>query len=174
MSRLADKARFKEAVSKLISLFNSPIHEETFVRAEPGLPLEHVTRRHFIDPFLRALGWDLSQLNEEMIEEARTRGETTLRLDYLGVNPQTRVPVLIVEAKPWAAPFVARSAKEGNAEGLERSGPISLICDAIEHCKEGGRPEESPVTQEWAGYHRQCTACSFWNRFNPYPAQPRV
>ena len=152
MSRLADKARFKESVSKLIAQFAAPARERSFAGAEPGPTLEHVTRRHFIDPFLRALGWDLSRLNEEMIEEARTRGETTLRLDFLGVNPQTRVPVLIVEAKAWAVPFIAPSAREGSAEGSEASRPISLICAAIEHCKGGGVPKDSPVTQEWADY----------------------
>jgi predicted type IV restriction endonuclease len=108
MSTLADKERFREKVGKLIDHFSTPIRERSFLGAEPGPTLEHVTRRHFIDPFLRALGWNLSQLNEEMIEEARTRGETTLRLDYLGVNQQTRIPVLIVEAKSWESPFVER------------------------------------------------------------------
>ncbi len=150
MSRFADKARFKENVSKLIAQFSAPIREQSFLGAAPGPPLEHVTRRHFIDPFLRALGWDLTQLNEQMIEEARTRGETTLRLDYLGVNSQTRIPILIVEAKPWEAPFVALSAKGSSAESLEPSQPINLICAAIEHCKAGGEPKDSPVTLEWA------------------------
>ena len=104
---------------------------------------------------LHALGWDLTRLNEQMIEEARTRGEATLRLDYLGVNPQTRIPIFIVEAKPWAAPFVAHSAKGGSAESPEASRPISLICAAIEHCKAGGKPEDSPVTLEWAELSRQ-------------------
>jgi hypothetical protein len=152
VSRLKDKARFKEGVEKLINQFNAPISEQSFVGTEPGPTLEHVTRRHFIDPFLRLLGWDLTQLNEEMIEEARTRGETTLRLDYLGVNQQTRIPVLIVEAKAWAVPFVAASAKKSRAEGPEASQPISLFCSAIEHCKAGGKPKDSPVTLEWADY----------------------
>jgi hypothetical protein len=60
MSRLAEKARFKESVSKLIAEFSAPIREPSFAGAEPGPILEHVTRRHFIDPFLRALGWDLT------------------------------------------------------------------------------------------------------------------
>ena len=89
-----------------------------------------------------------------------TRGETTLRLDYLGLNSQTRIPILIVEAKPWEAPFVAPSAKGGSAEGPEASQPISLICAAIEHCKSGGKPEDSPVTQEWASYLAKFTNTS--------------
>jgi len=127
VSRLKEKARFKESISKLIEQFSAPTRVESFLGAEPGPTLEHVTRRHFIDPFLRELGWDLTQLNEEIIEVARTRGETTLRLDYLGVNQQTRIPVLIVEAKAWETPFVAPSSKEGTAEGPKISRPISLI-----------------------------------------------
>ncbi len=152
MSMLKDKERFREEVNKLTDQFSSPIRERSFLGADPGLTLEHVTRRHFIDPFLRSLGWDLSQLNEEMIEEARTRGETTLRLDYLGINQQTRIPILIVEAKSWESPFVERSVKAGRAEGSEASQPISLLCAAIEHCKAGGEAKDSPVTKVWADY----------------------
>ncbi|MDD9996913.1 MAG: hypothetical protein OXQ89_04130 [Rhodospirillaceae bacterium] len=153
MSAIADKARFKENISKIIAQFSTPRIEQ-FVGASPRPTLEHVTRRHFVDPFLDALGWDLSLLDEEMIEEARTRGETTLRLDYLGVNTQTRAPVLIVEAKAWTAPFIGPSAKQGRFESrdMDRPNPISLICAAIEHCKAGGELKDSPVTGEWANY----------------------
>lgn len=152
MNRLREKERFRESLGKLIELFNSENPYRTFAGSEPGPLLEHTTRRHFIDPFLRSLGWDLAQVNAEMLEEARTRGETTLRLDYLGVNQQTRIPVFIVEAKAWSAPFVATSIKKVNDEGPEASSPISLICAAIEHCKAGGNLNDSPVTLEWAGY----------------------
>jgi hypothetical protein len=152
MSTLNEKERSREEVNKLIERFSSPIRELSFVGADPGPILEHVTRRHFIDPFLHALGWDLSQLNEEIIEEARTRGETTLRLDYLGINHQTRIPILIVEAKSWESPFVGRSVKAGRAEGPEASQPISLLCAAIEHCKAGGAAKDSPVSKVWADY----------------------
>jgi hypothetical protein len=152
VSRLADKSRFKEQLKKLIDKFKIAQLDQSFFNADDYPTLEHVTRRHFIDPFLELLEWDLSKLNQEMIEEARTRGETTLRLDYLGVNQQTRMPILIVEAKAWAAPFVAPSRKEGCAEGLIASQPISLICAAIEHHKAGGEVKDSPVTQAWADY----------------------
>ena len=152
MSTLKDKERFRKEVNELIDQFSSPVRERSFLGADPGPTLEHVTRRHFIDPFLRALGWDLSQLNEEIIEEARTRGETTLRLDYLGINQQTRIPLLIVEAKSWESPFVERSVKAGRAEGTEVSKPISLLCAAIEHCKAGGEANDSPVSRVWADY----------------------
>ena len=154
VSRLGEKARFKSAIREILTQFNIPISRR-FVGAKPGTVLEHDTRRHFVDPFLQALGWDLTQFSEEVIEEARTRGETTLRLDYLGVNQQTRVPVLIVEAKAWSAPFVRRSAKQESLEGKQRDSPISLICAAIEHFKSGGHAKDSPVTVEWSGYLRK-------------------
>ena len=152
MNRLREKERFRECLGRLIEQFSNKTPCRPFVGAEPGPPLEHTTRRHFIDPFLQALGWDLTKVNEDIIEEARTRGETTLRLDYLGINPQTRIPVLIIEAKAWTAPFVARSTKKGIDEGQEASRPISLICAAVEHHKARGNLKDSPVTLEWAGY----------------------
>lgn len=152
MSLLAEKARFKEKVDQLIAEFNAPIYTEPLTDAHHVSPVEHVTRRHFIDPFLSALGWDLDQLNAAVAEEARTRGETTLHLDYLGINQETRVPLMIVEAKAWATAFVAPSARERSGEGREASQPISLICAAVEHCKAGGQSEASPVTAEWARY----------------------
>ena len=161
MSELGEKARFKKRVRDITVHFNSPVSER-FLDAKPGDEVEHVTRRHFVDPFLRALGWDLSALDRDMIEEARTTGEATLRLDYLGVNSETRTPVLIVEAKPWAAPFISPSrTREGYVDtGSDEFN--SLISVAIEHHKSGGEPKSSPATMEWMGYldqlHRYVTA----------------
>ncbi|MDQ5987910.1 MAG: hypothetical protein CSYNP_03658 [Syntrophus sp. SKADARSKE-3] len=152
VSKFADKARFKERVNGLVAQFTDAIRGQSFVGTEPGPPLEHTTRRHFIDGWLGLLGWDLTKLNDEMIEEARTRGETTFRLDYLGVNQQTRIPLIIVEAKAWETPFVAPSARGKSVEGSAPSRPLSLICAAIEHCKAGGAPKDSPVIAEWAEY----------------------
>ena len=151
VSEIAAKAKFKATVKKLLHQFN-PTVGNRFVGAKPGTVLEHVTRRHFVDPFLQALGWDLTHLDEEVIEEAQTRGDATLRLDYLGVNQQTRVPMLIVEAKPWSAPFVGPSSRHETAEDMARDGPVSLICAAIEHHKSEGRVKDSPVTLQWARY----------------------
>ena len=152
VNKLKEKEDFRKCVDELIAQFRTPMRGQSCTGDESGPTLEHVTRRHFIDPFLRALGWDLSKLNEQMIEEARTKGETTLRLDYLGVNPQSRIPLLIVEAKAWAAPFVAPSARANSSAGPQVSQPTSLICSAIEHCKAGGKLKDSPVTLLWAEY----------------------
>ena len=104
---------------------------------------------------MRALGWDLDALDWDMIEEARTTGEATLRLDYLGVNAETRAPVLIVEAKPWAAPFISPSRTREGYVDTRSDESNSLISAAIEHCKSGGKPKDSPATKEWAGYVAQ-------------------
>lgn len=149
MSRLREKAEFKATVAKLQQLFTSPASEETFAGAPADTPLEHVTRKHFIDPFLEALGWDLGPLNEQVVEEARTHGETTLRLDYLGISTDARAPLAIVEAKPWSARYVSPA---GGTHVDERDEPlrIGLLIAAIEHRKANGALEDSPVSQEWA------------------------
>ena len=97
------------------------------------------------------LGWRLKKSGGEIIEEARIKDETTLFLDYLGVNPDTRAPQLIVEAKAWSKPMVAASdAAAATEDKSTRFTPVSLIAAAIEHCKSGGVTEASPVTAEWA------------------------
>jgi len=93
----------------------------------------------------------LKKSGGEIIEEARIKDETTLFLDYLGVNPDTRAPQLIVEAKAWSRPMVAASDAAAATEDKSTSfSPVSLIAAAIEHCKAGGAIEASPVTAEWA------------------------
>jgi hypothetical protein len=86
-----------------------------------------------------------------MVEEARLQGDSTLFLDYLGINPTQGVPLAIVEAKAWAKPFV--TASDVGAAGAVRGNPSSvetLLALVIEHCKSGGKPEESPIAPEWA------------------------
>jgi hypothetical protein len=69
----------------------------------------------------------------------------------MGVNPDTRAPQLIVEAKAWSKPMVAASdvaaAKEEKSTSYTS---VTLIAAAIEHCKAGGAIDASPVTAEWA------------------------
>ena len=90
-------------------------------------------------------------MTREMVEEARVQGDTTLFLDYLGVNPDLRVPLLIVEGKAWGKPFVME-LDAGAAEEVfgNRSPPEALIAKAVQHCKEGGQPDKSPLILEWA------------------------
>src|SRR5262245_49230183 len=112
VSNLRDKARFKEKLREVASAFRASLElaSPAYAGAEFSEPLEHVTRRHVIDIMLIALGWNLGQQGVDILEEAQARGETTLFLDYVGVRPDTRVPLLIVEAKAWSKPFVAPSA----------------------------------------------------------------
>jgi hypothetical protein len=114
-------------------------------------PLEHTTRKYMIDEILSSLGWNLGRLTQEMVEEARLQGDSTLFLDYLGVNPAQGSPLAIVEAKAWAKPFV--TASDLGAAGALRANPSSiqdLVAQAIQHCKTGGQPKDSPVALEWA------------------------
>jgi hypothetical protein len=104
---------------------------------------EHDTRVFFFDRFLKLLGWQLG-LGGDVAEEARIKAETTTRMDYVGVNDTTNVPVLVVEAKSWEKPFVGpRDGKRPQATERE------LIVEAIRHIRGGGTKETSPVTGEW-------------------------
>ncbi|TYL89974.1 hypothetical protein FXB40_34155 [Bradyrhizobium rifense] len=149
-----DKARFKTTLHDVFEAFKSRSGGSgppAFIGAAYRDPLEHTTRRYVIDDILAALGWDLGRLTREIVEEARAQGDTTLFLDYLGVNPTTRAPLIIVEAKAWAKPLVSPSF--GGAAQQVLTSPSSheaLIAKAIEHCKAGGQPNQSPVILEWA------------------------
>ena len=46
---------------------------------------------------LDALGWHMDAHAYDILEEAQARGETTLFLDYLGVNPNSRMPLVVVD-----------------------------------------------------------------------------
>jgi hypothetical protein len=107
-----------------------------------------------VDEMLAGLGWNLGRLTREMVEEARVQDDTTLFLDYLGVNSDNRTPLLIVEAKAWAKPFVTPSDRASANLGARnyRSSWEALIAAADEHCKAGGEPDTSPVILEWAGW----------------------
>jgi hypothetical protein len=154
MSDLRDRARFKEQLEEISSAFRASLMSASpaYVSADFAEPLEHATRRHVIDIFLTALGWTLNQYGHDILEEAQVKGEATLFLDYLGVNPCSRAPLVIVEAKAWAKPFASASAAS-----IERYGPTSkkdsdasLIARAVDHVKNGGAESSSPVSVEWA------------------------
>lgn len=149
MSDLRDKARFKERLQEVASAFRASLtaNAPAYAGAEFGEPLEHVTRRHLIDIFLIALGWNLDQQGHEILEEAQAKGETTLFLDYLGVNPDSRVPLLIVEAKAWGKSFVSPSPATIDRSGANNAidGGPSLIARSIMPKTERGRvPRPSP------------------------------
>jgi hypothetical protein len=73
-------------------------------------------------------------MTREMVEEARAQGDTTLFLflDYLGVNPDFRVPLLIVEGKAWGKPFVTASDDAAADEVLATpSTPEALLAKLL-------------------------------------------
>jgi hypothetical protein len=154
MSDLRDRARFKEQLEEISSAFRASLMSASpaYVGADFAEPLEHVTRRHVIDIFLTALGWTLNQHGHDILEEAQVKGEATLFLDYLGVNPRSRAPLLIVEAKAWAKPFASPSAAsiERYRPTTKKDSDASLIARAVDHVKNGGAESSSPVSVEWA------------------------
>ena len=156
MNWLKEKADFKRRVRDVLAEFERQAGSAgppDFQGAATANPLEHVTRRHVIDHVLMALGWNFDRMNEDMIEEARVRGESTLFLDYLGVTPERRVPRLIVEAKAWAKPPVSASSVGASEEGANvRNTRAALLALALQHIKAGRSREESPITLEWTDW----------------------
>ena len=154
MSDLRDKACFKEALEQIAKIFagGQKAASPAYIGAGYINPLERATRRHVIDVMLTGLGWTLDQYGQDTLEEIQAKGETTLFLDYLGVDPRSRAPLLIVEAKAWAKPFVFPSASMVDSSGPDNTmdAAASLLARAIDHIKSGGDVNSSPVTHEWA------------------------
>jgi hypothetical protein len=153
VNRFKEKSDFKRRLHEAIAEFkrqSAGTAPPEYAGARRADPLEHTTRRHLIDPMLSALGWDIHRMGQELIEEARARGETTLFIDYLGVNPESRAPRMIFEAKAWAKPFLAASIVGAEEQGRRNTdSPAALLAFAIQHCKSGAPFQESPVTAEW-------------------------
>jgi hypothetical protein len=148
--RLKEKADFKQRLDETLEAFRRQSGGSEYAGAPVRNPLEHLTRRHLIDHLLAGLGWNLSDMNEQMIEEARVKGEETLFLDYLGITPRTRVPLVIVEGKAWGKPIVGASRGGLARQGARmQSSYAGLVAIGLQHCKEGGGAEKSPVTAEW-------------------------
>jgi len=153
MNEARDKARFKELLHELSEAFKARTQSQRpeFIGQAPGDPLEHTTRRFVINDMLAGLGWDLRRMTNEMVEEARVQGKAILRMDYTGVAPNTGAPLLIVEAKAWARPFITPSSSgEADQGSRNEQGLDALLVKAIEHYKKTGSPNNSPVTREWA------------------------
>jgi hypothetical protein len=88
MSDLRDKARFKESLDEVAKIFAAGQDgAPAYIGAGYINPLERATRRHVIDVMLTGLGWTLDQYGRDTLEEIQAKGETTLFLDYLGVDP---------------------------------------------------------------------------------------
>lgn len=108
---------------------------------------ERVTRRFLIDELLRALDWDPGD-PERSVEEARTLHPSGdwLFLDYLGVDPGSRKPAVIFEAKSFDVepPRPPRARRP-----TSRDMPV-IIAAAIDALRQGGTA--TGLLAEWAEY----------------------
>lgn len=108
---------------------------------------ERVTRRFLVDEFLRALDWDPGD-PERAVEEARTSHPSGdwLFLDYLGVDPHSRSPAVIFEAKSFdiEPPRPPRGKRP-----TSREMPV-MIAAAIDALRRGDI--KTGVLAEWTEY----------------------
>ena len=109
---------------------------------------EHDTRIFFFDRLLALLGWELG-LAGNVAEEARIKADTTKFVDYVGVNPDTRAPALILEVKSWDKPFITGRDKSRGVPSAD------LLVAAIQHLRVGGTKAKSPVAGDWHDYLNQ-------------------
>lgn len=151
MSHRADPNRFAARLREIVADFRN---SEKLIREEyardpenppPNEMTERATRRYLIDELLRALGWNPGD-PEAMVEEARTRHSSSLFLDYLGVDPKSRAPAIIFEAKKFdVEPPRAPHTKVPNSYELP-----AVIADAIDALRNGDTA--SPLLAEWRDY----------------------
>ncbi len=156
MTLLSDTASFAQKLRESFDEFRRVelLVREQYARDPDAAPstsdlLERATRRFLIDGFLRALDWnpdDPSSVTEEA--RARTRSEDRLYFDYLGLQPQTRAPVLLFEAKGFDV-ALPRKARGPAVSAGEMS---VLIADAVDAIKRGDR--SLPVISAWAEFLR--------------------
>lgn len=132
-----------------------PAAGERYLGAGRQQPHEHDTRILFLDRLMELLGWRLGA-GGDVVEEARLKAGTTTFMDYVGINADTQVPVLVFEAKAWDKPLV-RPRNGARAQATHRQ----LIVEALEHIAAKGTKITSPVTGDWhdnleqvAGYVR--------------------
>lgn len=59
---------------------------------------EHDTRILFFDRLLTSLGWRLGAYGNVQ-EEARIKADTTRFMDYVGINQETKTPLMILRRK---------------------------------------------------------------------------
>ena len=152
MSDMRDKARFKESIETLVEGFTASHGVSADIGAGNGNRREHQTRSDVIDGMLTGLGWTLTQQERDMWEEVRVKGERTLYLDYLGKDPRSQTPLLIVEAKAEGKPVVSLSSSSIADLGADTQSvdDATVVARAVDHLKEGGDVASSPVTREWA------------------------
>jgi hypothetical protein len=94
--------------------------------------LERPTRRFVIDRMLHALDWNPDDPGQ-VVEEARSwdADDERLYFDYLGVAPETRAPVVLVEAKAYDV----GAARQPRGERLDARTMADVISGAISDLK---------------------------------------
>lgn len=161
MTDLYETESFRQRVVEIIQRFRAL---EGTIRAEygrtvAGAPptetvsieclLERRTRRFLIDEFLSALGWNPNEPHA-VCEEARAVTDDGGRLyfDYLGLAPQTRFPVVVVEAKGLDLPM------PGGGEGapVDARDVVPLIVGELKALKRGETTRT--LTAQWTEWLR--------------------
>jgi hypothetical protein len=142
---------FRNGLKKLLCAIEreiSPVVADPYASSGDQVVHEHDTRALFFDELLGLLGWQRGA-GGDVTEEARLNVDHVKFLDYVGVNPDTRAPVLILEAKAWGKPFIR------SAPSKPRSDERQLIVEAIRHLRGGGAKRGAPVIGEWHDYLAQ-------------------
>ncbi len=157
MNPIAAESEFRAGIKKLLDDIDNQFkhgYANTDAYGRDEVFHERDTRIFFFDRLLQLLGWNLG-MGGNVAQEARIKAGTTKFVDYVGINQDTRAPILILEAKAWDKPIIA-----GKGEMHDWS-KVNLIIDAVRHVNEGGSRGDSPVTSEWydhisqlAGYIR--------------------
>lgn len=153
MNRESDKAAFQRGLADLLDRFDYALgnHDfEPYTGAGVGAPLEHTTRIHLLDSLFELLGWQL-ELGGNMTEETRLKENGATRfMDYLGVDADTKAPVLLIEAKAWDKPFI-----KPRTDGAAYDSNVELIAQAIEHWRSNGERTASPAVGDWHDHIEQ-------------------
>lgn len=152
MNRAQVENTFKEGLQTLLGELNrewSPQALNIYSDIKNQIVLERTTRAYFFDRFLELLGWRLG-LHGNVSEEVQVKAETTRYLDYLGLKDATNAPVLLFEAKAWGKPLI--TPRSGTQWKGDKRG---LLVAAIQHIREDGTKQKSPVTAMWHDYLHQ-------------------
>jgi hypothetical protein len=134
----AELDQFKRIVKEMLAAAKRANAVPDYAGANPQDMLEHNTRRIALDPLLEALGWTFN----DRTEEARVVDNTTLFIDYLGIDRENRIAEFIFEAKAWDASWVAGKGKFSGRPVNEQ------VAAAVAHLN-SGHTKNAPLTDEW-------------------------